>query len=398
MSTLDVRTRTKADLRTVDVTDFFERELPSLVNARGHLAFDGASEFDVHPLTIITQSGSWTLERSDKTFTIARGDAGASAIRLNDDDWGDFVNDLTTMEMLFNLKLLQLERGTGDDVHGWWTVLRSLIDGRPVFTAGSIVLRDRAGQPLDLGRSFTPEDDDAEMAHFLAEAGFLHLSGWLDEELMQEISGDMDREFPRRTPEDGSWWATLVDGTRCPVRIPGFSALSKGVRTLLGSDAYQRIGRLTDDGYQHSIDVEALVKPLGVVSGISNIPWHHDCATGMHSYNCSTLVVGISVTGAGPESGQLGVLPGSHRALMPMNRVYPHTGLKPLFVATRAGDMTVHCSCTLHMAKDPTEHERKVIYTGFALPSPDIQISAEWEKALARRDEVQRMLTADAAS
>ena len=35
---------------------------------------------------------------------------------------------------------------------------------------------------------------------------------------------------------------------------------------------------------------------------------------------------------------------------------------------TETGDVTVHCSCTLHMARPPSERERMVVYTGFGLP------------------------------
>ena len=35
---------------------------------------------------------------------------------------------------------------------------------------------------------------------------------------------------------------------------------------------------------------------------------------GGHSRHCCGLVVGISVTGAGPENGELGAVAGSHRA------------------------------------------------------------------------------------
>ena len=34
----------------------------------------------------------------------------------------------------------------------------------------------------------------------------------------------------------------------------------------------------------------------------------------------------------------------------------------------RTGDVTVHCSCTLHMSHAPVERERRVMYTDFVLP------------------------------
>ena len=49
--------------------------------------------------------------------------------------------------------------------------------------------------------------------------------------------------------------------------------------------------------------IEALFKPFDVVEGISDLPWHKDCALGRHSYDCSSMTVGISVSGADDVSG-----------------------------------------------------------------------------------------------
>ena len=38
---------------------------------------------------------------------------------------------------------------------------------------------------------------------------------------------------------------------------------------------------------------------------------------------------------------------------------------------TRTGDLTVHCSCTLHMSHPPVTEERRVLYTSFTLPAFD---------------------------
>jgi hypothetical protein len=32
------------------------------------------------------------------------------------------------------------------------------------------------------------------------------------------------------------------------------------------------------------------------------------------------------------------------------------------------GDVTIHCSCTLHMSHAPVDRERRVMYTDFTLP------------------------------
>jgi hypothetical protein len=39
--------------------------------------------------------------------------------------------------------------------------------------------------------------------------------------------------------------------------------------------------------------IEALIKPLHVVEGISDLPWHKDCSLGRHSYECYSLTLGI---------------------------------------------------------------------------------------------------------
>ena len=36
---------------------------------------------------------------------------------------------------------------------------------------------------------------------------------------------------------------------------------------------------------------------------------------------------------------------------------------------THTGDVTIHLSCTMHMAQPPVDRERRVLYTGFRLPA-----------------------------
>ena len=114
--------------------------------------------------------------------------------------------------------------------------------------------------------------------------------------------------------------------------------------------------------------IEALFKPIGVTEGISDIPWHKDCGIGRHSYDCSGLTVGISVTGADAVSGQLWVLAGSHRALVWSGIRQPDLDLPEVPLPTRTGDVTLHLSCTMHMAQPPVDRERRVMYSGFGLP------------------------------
>ena len=52
--------------------------------------------------------------------------------------------------------------------------------------------------------------------------------------------------------------------------------------------------------------------------------------------------------------------------------LYPRIGLP-----TKAGDVTVHVSCTLHMSQPPVTRERRVVYTDFSLFDPgDVSLSS----------------------
>jgi hypothetical protein len=46
----------------------------------------------------------------------------------------------------------------------------------------------------------------------------------------------------------------------------------------------------------------------------------------------------------------------------------PDLDLPDIPLATQTGDVTLHLSCTMHMAQPPVERERRVMYSGFALP------------------------------
>ena len=369
MSSLDVRTRTDADVRDIDAIEFFEGELPALIQERAHLAVPGARELEIAPFTIAVDGSAWTLALQGDTFNVTPGATGESLVRLDAEELSKLVDDLITPMTLVTAATLRMERGGLGAFLDWWVVLRSLVDGRPVHTAGSLVLRDAHGEPLDLERSFDPSDDDEEIAHYLREAGCLHLRGWFDVDEMEAIGRDIDGALPSYTPDDGrSWWAETADGTSRAVRLQGFEQHSETLATLLGDERFLRIGRLTDDGYVARGTAEALEKPIGVVKGISDLLWHKDCSLGMHSYGCSGLTVGISVTGADARSGQLAVVPGSHRALVQPIGHRARWGLPERPLPTRTGDVTVHCSCTLHKSHPPVERERRVVYTGFGLP------------------------------
>jgi len=299
-------------------------------------------------------------------------------VRLDAEDLSDLVNDIRTPMGLFTGGDLDMPAGGLDDFLDWWVVLRSLVDGRPVHTTGAVTFVDRDGEPLDLTRSFSLDDDREEMSHFLAEAGYLHLTGVFEPDEMARVSDEMDAAAPTYSSGDGrSWWARTGDGRDRLVRMQYFHEHSPTTTALLADERLQGIGGLTTDGHRLAEPrpdrnvIEALIKPIGVVEGISDVPWHKDCSLGSHSYRCSSMTVGISVTGADADSGQLRVVAGSHRALVQPAFVRRGLDLPQVDLPTTTGDVTVHLSCTLHMSQPPVRRERRVLYTDFQLPDRD---------------------------
>src|SRR5262249_31287205 len=130
----------------------------------------------------------------------------------------------------------------------WDPVLRSLIDGRPVYRAGTVTLRDRNGSPLDLDQRLRPGDDEAA-AHLLAEAGFALLRGVFTDDEMDAVDADLARAVDNASPDDGaSWWAATRDGDRYPCRILDLADQSPALRALIDDPRFRAIGELLGDG------------------------------------------------------------------------------------------------------------------------------------------------------
>jgi hypothetical protein len=374
---VDLRTRRDGPRSAVAPDDFFSDQLPgALADSRERLA-PGVRWLTPRPLTIEVDGVPFTLIARDDVVEVVRGPVDrAAVVRIDAEQLDGLVSDQETFMGMFSSGRLDQPVGQLGTALDWWMVLRAALDGTTIHTPGDVTFRDADGRDLDLSRSFTLDDDPAEMRRFLEEAGFLHLVGVYDEGEMAAVSADMDRATPSYLEGDGaSWWATTADGERRLVRMRSFDRHSATTAAILEDERYLRIGDITGDGHVpgrlSESRIEALFKPIGVVAGISDVPWHKDCSLGRHSYECCRLTVGISVTGADATSGQLRVRAGSHRALVWPALEQPRCDLPAVDLPTRTGDVTVHLSCTLHMAQPPVERERRVMYTGFNLPELD---------------------------
>jgi hypothetical protein len=391
MITVDKRTRFQGDAVALDPDTFVHDQLPVLLAANGAAAGRGATLLGLRPLTLDVEGERLTLAVGHGgSLEVATGADDAVVIALDRAAFSDLVQDVSSTFGLQFTGRAAVRSGTHDDFVEWEPALRCLLDGRPVYEPGSIELRDRDGGPLDLHRSFTLDDPREEIGHFLAEAGYLHLHGVFTEAEMAAVSADLDDAIAAAEPDDGaSWWVRTADDERYPARILGFNQRSAALRDLLRSDRFATIGTFTDDEVvQRDPDVgdsaEGLLKKIGVVEGASDVSWHKDCSLGGHSRGCCGLTVGISVTGAGRENGELGAVAGSHRAnVAPLGVAGLDLPRVPL--PTRTGDVTVHCSCTLHMSRPPVSAQRRVVYTGFGLAPRPGDHREEIDPAEARR-------------
>jgi hypothetical protein len=362
---VDLRTRVDSEQAPVDAGRFFRETLPALLDARQALIEPGASELPLADFCIETDGEPWTLSWHGDRASVRAGHHGVARVRLSAEQLSQLVNDQSTPIALMSNKLLDMPEGGLPDFLNWWLVLRAALDERRVHARGDVTFK------TDSRRSFRPDDSEEAMRAFLEEAGYLHIQGFFSEEEMAAVEADFPKAAPHYEKGDPlAWFATTVDGVEHLVRMEGFDRYSDASVALIDDERFQRIGRIPGIGHvqrQPGARVGALTKPIGVVAGISDVPWHKDCSLGRHSYECCSLTVGISVTGADADSGQLRVLPGSHRALVwPAPCVQPGLDLEPIDLPTRTGDVTVHLSCTQHMSQPPVTRTRKVLYTGFA--------------------------------
>ncbi len=398
--TVDTRTRLLKDIRTLERNEVFDSVLPDAIAVHGELAGRGVAYKQLPAVGLVVDGRGVTLFEAGGELRMRSGTEGAGVVAvLAEGALSDLVQDVQSTMGLAMTAEVKLIEGNISTWIAWEPALRALLDGRKVHESGDVTFVDLDGRALDLDRVFTINDDREEVAHFLEQAGFLHIRGVFEEHEMAAVGADIDEWIARATPDDGaSWWAETADGASQAVRVLFFYDKSAALRELVHDARYQWIGSLTGGCHVHRGGGEGLVKPLGIVRGLSDLPWHKDCGQGKHSYSCSGLTCGISVTGADRVSGALGVIPGSHRANTMATGRDPSLDLRPRMLETLTGDVTVHCSDTLHRAHPPIERPRQVVYSGFGLApipgdevKPDPRYSAE---ARAKLSSVQDRIAA----
>ncbi len=369
--TLDRRTRSDADVTTITSHRFFAEVLPDLIERHGALVARGMARLDAPSLAIEVGDDGWTFTSDSGTIVVIdRILEDAFVVTLTEDHFSDWVQQQRTFNALVVGRDMRCRNGTERDISVWDSLWMTMLEGWGVDD-DDLQFRDRSGQPLDLASTFTPDDDPADVAHFLREAGFLHLRGWVDPALMTTISDDIDRAVPKYVQGDGkSWWATTSDGAVRCVRLQEFLDHSPTTEAILRSENWDLLRRTIsgeDELVQAPVEgrcLEALIKPIGVVNGPSDVTFHRDCHFGRHAYDCSSIVVGIAISPTGEDNGMLRVVAGSHRVAIPIEVAKTDPYLPVVGLPTEPGDLTIHLSCTLHESTPPIVAERKVMYGG----------------------------------
>ena len=390
MSTIDVRSRFIGDAQPL-TPSWLHDGLPDVLDETATLGARGVEVLELSPLGFQVDGTTGHLTVDGGRLVVREGSGDGAVVALDTAAFSELMQDVTSSFGLVMAGRIDMVHGTADQFIAWEPVLRAVLDERPVYEPGSVTFTARDGGPLDLQRSFRIDDSRDEIGHFLAEAGFLHFEGVFTEDEMAAVSADLDAAAAEANQDDGaSWWARNDDGWY-PSRILGFNHKSPTLRELLATERFRSIGQLTDDATVQRTEVEpdsaeGLWKKVGVVDGISDVSWHKDCTMGGHSRRCCGLTTGISITGADAESGELGVVAGSHRANTQGTGLHKGFDLPRIPLPTRTGDVTVHCSCTHHMSRPPVSRERRVAYTGFALAPRPGDAAPESDPDITRRD------------
>jgi hypothetical protein len=378
-SSVDTRTRSLGTLAPVAAEEFWRGEWRDALARNGERAAADAVRLDLAPLAITVDGEVWTLRRTDGTLEVVPGHAGATGeVTLSADAFTDLVHERRTALGLLIGARVEGDPESNELFCAWDPVLRSAIDGRGVYRPGDVELRSIDGAPLDLDQRFRLGERPAEAAHFLAAAGFLLLEGVFTDTEMDAVDADLDAAVRGARPDDGaSWWAATSAGDRYPCRILDFARKSPSLRELLADSRFLAVGELLDDGHRpgdpfgehfSEVTAEGLLKRVGSVEGLACLPWHKDCERGGHSMFCSGLTVGICLTPVDEAHGGLDVVAGSHRANIARAQVDRALDLPRVTLRAGRGDLTVHMSCALHRSTHPASLERRVAYTGFALP------------------------------
>ncbi len=385
----------------MDFERYHREELPALL-AAGRGALVARAARGLAPFAFrLREGGAWTYRPSAAGVELIPGDAdAASVIELEESAWVGLVAQLEAPAGLLYGGRLRCLRGEGMDAMAWEPALRALYNGVPPWDAAEAArLSDRHGRPLDPEASFPANADAADMAHFLATAGYLFVRGVFRAD---EVAGFLDEAAvlarEARKGDKLSWWCKDARGEETLCRVtraasqPQLGALPRDPRiaALVGLSEHRlEHGKGEGDG------VTIIWKVPGVSEGMGDLPWHRDCGMGGHAVMCPTLICSIYLTDATPETGELVMLPGSaQRSAVQVGDTRDPRSPRGAHFRAKPGDVSLHYGDTLHAAPPPTRDDlpqyRVSAVLGFSRPgATNHRGESSYNAVLHQRDDGQ---------
>jgi hypothetical protein len=332
----------------------------------------------VPPLAFRADDGtSFTWQATERGVEVLEGDAGAATlVELSERTFSEYLHELLTASGAVRTGRAVVVRGELAGWQRWEPALRSLSSGRPIYgPAVWSTLVDRAGQPLDLLRTFAVDDDESEMRHFLETAGYLHVQHVFEADEIARYGSEIEHVRSCTTPGDPwSWWSVDASGAEVVTRINYLGRHSDVLQEVCHDPRLRRFARLAgpllrpcDDRLDGPM---VFVKNSNVVSGNGDLGWHVDDGIGGHPVMCPLVQAGIQVDHATPANGQLLLLAGSHRYTKHWYAWGEEGELPVVALETEPGDLTVHFGDTMHTTPPPTADGagRRALYVKFAEP------------------------------
>ena len=228
---------------------------------------------------------------------------------------------------------------------------------------------------MDLSQTFSLGDSHAEIREFLHRAGFVHLRAVLDPEEIEGIEADVSAAVVRARPDDRRSWWTTVDGREVCNRVNYLNDRSSRIAALGADQRFLEIAALGEAELRDAQDRldgnSVVIKVPGSEGGLADLPWHRDCGMGGHPVKCPLLNVGIQLDAATAATGQLQMIPGSHRGTSRLPSAREAEQHPVVALDTEPGDVTVHFGHTLHAApppSDPAAAGRRALYLSFVPP------------------------------